>query len=204
MFGISGLGTDDDLRILSECCLVNPKKPSGMDDGYLCSFIPMAAVGEHGEFDSSETRTYQQVRKGFSGFIEGDVLFAKINPCMQNGKGAIAQGLKNGIGFGSTEFHVLRPNPTQCNSAWLYTLLSFPSFRIDAEKNMTGSAGQRRVPASYLKNYKVKIPPLSLQQEFANFVHQVDKLKFETQQSIEKLQTLYDSLAQEYFAPEGD
>ena len=179
MFGDPESDAFGNLQSLSECCSVNPKKPSGMKDSFLCSFIPMTAVGEHGELNSSEIKTYQQVKKGFSGFIENDVLFAKITPCMQNGKGAIARGLKNGVGFGSTEFHVLRPNPTQCDSIWLYTLLSFPSFRINAEKNMSGSAGQRRVPASYLRNYKVKIPPLSLQQEFADFVHQVDKLKFD-------------------------
>ena len=105
------------------------------------------------------------------------MLFAKITPGMENGKGAVATGLTNGIGFGSTEFHVMRPIQGVSNPYWIYILSVFKSFRKDAEANMTGSAGQRRVPASFLDNYQVALPPYELQEQFASFVKQVDKSK---------------------------
>jgi type I restriction enzyme S subunit len=159
----------------------------------------MPAVSEKGEIDSSETREYDAIKTGFTYFSENDVLFAKITPCMENGKGAVARGLFNGIGFGSTEFHVLRPISGKTNPYWIYTLTAFSQFREDAASNMTGSAGQRRVPASFLENYLVALPPIELQEQFATFVEQTDKSKFEIQQSLEKLETLKKALMQKYF-----
>lgn len=159
----------------------------------------MPSVSENGEIDASDIRTYNEVKKGFTYFAENDVLFAKITPCMENGKGAVAKGLVNGVGFGSTEFHVLRPIDNLSNPRWIYTVTSFKTFRKDAESNMTGSAGQRRTPASFLENYEISIPPIELQDQFANFVSQVDKSKFAIQKSLEKTQLLFDSLMQEYF-----
>ena len=95
---------------LGEIAEINPRHPKGLDDSMPVSFAPMAALNEFKpEFQSLEVRPLGKVRKGFIHFAEGDVLFAKITPCMENGKAAIARGLVNGIGFGSTEFHVLRP-----------------------------------------------------------------------------------------------
>ena len=135
----------------------------------------------------------------FTYFIENDVLFAKITPCMENGKGAVAVGLHNEIGFGSTEFHVLRPLLGMSDPFWIYSLTSFESFRKDAAANMTGSAGQRRVPASFLERYKVALPPLELQKQFADFTLQVDKSKVAVQKALDETQLLFDSLMQEYF-----
>ena len=165
---------------LSDCCIINPRKS---DDKRLhneleLSFVPMAAVSEKGAVDLTETRTYKEVRTGFTYFAENDVLFAKITPCMENGKGAIMRGLQNGVGFGSTEFHVLRPKSKKTDPYWIYQLLAFEKFRKDAANNMTGSAGQRRVPAAYLENFTVGIPPLDLQNRFADFVRAADKSKF--------------------------
>lgn len=166
---------------LGEACQVNPKK--GQDkrlvSGLTVSFVPMPAVSDKGEIDPSETREYDTVKTGFTYFAENDVLFAKITPCMENGKGAVARGLYNGIGFGSTEFHVLRPISGKANPYWLYMLTAFSQFREDAANNMTGSAGQRRVPASFLENYRVSVPPMGLQEQFADYVKQVDKSKFD-------------------------
>ena len=179
MFGVPGLDAKYETIRLKECCIVNPKKNNDLrlQDGLEVSFVPMPAVSEHGDIDTSEIRLFEDVKTGFTYFAEGDVLFAKITPCMENGKGAVARNLKNGIGFGSTEFHVLRPDYEMANSVWLYTLTTFKQFRVDAESKMTGSAGQRRVSASFLKNYKVSLPPIELQNQFADFVTQVDKLK---------------------------
>ena len=186
---------------LGSCCEINPRKADDkrLVNNIKVSFVPMPSVSENGEIDASDIRTYNEVKNGFTYFAENDVLFAKITPCMENGKGAVAKGLINGVGFGSTEFHVLRPIDNLSNPRWIYTVTSFKTFRKDAESNMTGSAGQRRTPASFLENYEISIPPIELQDQFANFVSQVDKSKFAIQKSLEKTQLLFDSLMQEYF-----
>lgn len=148
----------------------------------------MPAVTERGEIDATAIKEYDEVKTGFTYFAENDVLFAKITPCMENGKGAVAKGLHNGIGFGSTEFHVLRPISGKTDPYWIYTLTAFSKFRVDAANNMTGSAGQRRVPASFLENYQVSLPPLPLQQQFSAFVEQTDKSKLAVQQGLQELE----------------
>ena len=165
----------------------------------MVSFISMSDVSEDGQILTCNHKRYELVKSGFTYFAENDVLFAKITPCMENGKGGIAKGLRNGIGFGSTEFHVLRPINQISNPYWLHELISFPQFRQIAEINMTGSAGQRRVPASFLANYRVSLPPISLQNQFADFVIQVDKSKMAVQKSLDELETLKKSLMQTYF-----
>ena len=164
---------------LGSTCNINPKKSldSRLVSGAVVSFVPMPAVTEHGEIDATAIKEYDEVKTGFTYFAENDVLFAKITPCMENGKGAVAKGLHNGIGFGSTEFHVLRPISGKTDPYWIYTLTAFSQFRMDAASNMTGSAGQRRVPASFLENYRVSLPPIALQEQFAAFVEQTDKSK---------------------------
>ena len=189
MFGMPGTDINGwGLTPLGTCCEMNPKKGSDsrLVAGLQVSFVPMPAVSENGSIDISEVRSYDEVKIGFTYFAENDVLFAKITPCMENGKGAVAVGLINGIGFGSTEFHVLRPIASKSNPYWLYTLMSFDSFRKDAAANMTGSAGQRRVPITYLERYKVALPPILLQEQFATFVSQVDKSKVISQFMVEK------------------
>ena len=153
---------------LEDICIINPKAPVLADDLEV-SFVPMPKVGEQGEFDPSEIKEYREVKKGFTNFQNGDVLFAKITPCMENGKGAVAKDLKNGYGFGSTEFHVLRPDYSKVTSEWLYYLTSWNAFRKDAESNMTGSAGQKRVPKTFLEKYEVNLPEVEkkLEQETA-------------------------------------
>ena len=202
MFGFPG--TDEKgwgLRPLRECCEINPKKVSDkrLASGVQVSFVPMTAVSENGEIKTTEKKTYDEVKVGFTYFAENDVLFAKITPCMENGKGAVAVGLCNGIGFGSTEFHVLRPLTGRSNPYWLYSLISFDTFRKDAAANMTGSAGQRRVPAMFLEKYKITLPPFELQNQFANFVNQVNKSKVAVQKALDETQLLFDSLMQKYF-----
>ena len=144
----------------------------------------MPAVTEEGIIDCSNLKTYGEVKKGFTYFAENDVLFAKITPCMENGKGAVAEGLSNGIGAGSTEFHVLRPIGGKSNPYWLYIITRFDSFRKAARKVMTGTGGQLRVPVSFLESHPISLPPIELQNEFELFVRQLDKSKFNLQIAI--------------------
>ncbi len=202
LFGMPG--ADDfgwGLVPLGSVCYINPKKgqDTRLSSGVEVSFVPMPAVTERGEIDATAVKEYDEVKTGFTYFAENDVLFAKITPCMENGKGAVARGLHNGLGFGSTEFHVLRPISGKSNPYWIYTLTAFSKFREDAASNMTGSAGQRRVPASFLENHLVALPPIELQEQFATFIEQTDKSKLAIQQSLEKLETLKKALMQQYF-----
>ena len=168
------------LTTLGECCELNPRKPKDMNTNIDYSFVAMPSVSEDGRIDSSIERPYSEVCKGFTYFGENDVLFAKITPCMENGKGGVAKKLKNGAGFGSTEFHVLRPIKGISDPYWIYILTMFPKFRSDAEKVMTGTGGQRRVPITYLNEYPIALPPIDLQEQFAAFVRQSDKSKYHT------------------------
>ena len=186
---------------LGKACKINPKKSEDirLQPNLEVSFVPMPAVTENGKMDSSIIKIYDEVKTGFTYFSERDVLFAKITPCMENGKGAVAVNLKNEIGFGSTEFHVIRPIAEKTNPYWIYVLTVFEKFRKDAAKNMTGSAGQRRVPASFLENYQISLPPIDLQNQFADFVAEVDKSKADMQKALDQTQLLFNSLMQQYF-----
>lgn len=198
MFG--HIGTDEKgwgLTTLDECCALNPKRPKNIEDETLVSFIPMPAVSEKGEIDCGEIKPYVEVKKGFTYFAENDVLFAKITPCMENGKGAIAKGLSNGIGAGSTEFHVLRPIDGKSNPYWLYIITMFDEFRTGARKVMTGTGGQLRVPISYLSDYPITLPPIGLQDQFEAIVKQSDKSKFELQEAIVRIENFIKSLIQQ-------
>ena len=155
---------------LKDICEINPRMQK-IDDSTEVSFVSMPSVSEDGKIDITDIRRYSDVKKGYTTFKENDVLFAKITPCMENGKGAIARGLRNGYGCGSSEFHVLRSND-KAMPEWIYCLTSWQRFRKKAEKHMTGSAGQRRVPKQYLENYEIRLPELKVQaQQVETLMH---------------------------------
>jgi type I restriction enzyme M protein len=97
-------------------------------------------------------------------FADGDVLLAKVTPCFENGKAGIARDLSNGIGFGSSEFYVLRPGE-QALAQWVYHCMMHPSFRIPAVANMTGTGGLQRVPRDFVERFEIPLPPLEVQRE---------------------------------------
>ena len=188
MFG--HIGTDEKewgLTTLGKCCELNPKRPKDITDDTLVSFVPMPAVSEKGEIDCRDIKPYSEVKKGFTYFAENDVLFAKITPCMENGKGAVATGLSNDIGAGSTEFHVLRPLPMKSNPYWLYIITMFEEFRTSARKVMPGTGGQLRVPVKFLDEFPITLPPIELQNEFEAFVKQSDKSKYYIQMGKKRI-----------------
>lgn len=174
---------------LGDVCIINPKGKS-LDDDCDVSFVPMQSVSEDGTVDVTTIRKYGEVKKGFTNFQDGDILFAKITPCMENGKGCIANGLKNGMGFGSTEFHVLRPKSELVTSEWIFYLTSWPEFRKECEKNMTGSAGQKRVPKTFLENYQIDIPSLDEQDRITAQLDKVSDLIAKCRAQLNKLDFL--------------
>jgi type I restriction enzyme, S subunit len=120
------------------------------------SFVAMADVSEHGELLAKATIRRSELGNGFTQFAEGDILVAKITPCFENGKGALAKGLSNGTGFGTTEFHVIRPHDP-ADADYLHQITMTRSFRTGGQRHMTGSAGQRRVPAEFIEDFPLFI-----------------------------------------------
>ena len=145
---------------LSEIADINPRLgKTALSDEEQFSFVPMASVGAaDGSIDVSAKRPYTKVKKGFTPFQSGDVLFAKITPCMENGKMAVVPDLDNQYGFGSTEFHVIRPQ-AGINARYLYYFVSRQDFRKEAAHHMTGAVGQKRVPTDFLKQSLIPLPP---------------------------------------------
>lgn len=185
----------NELKKLGDCCQINPRRPSvSISDSDLVSFVPMPAVNEDGYIDGATNEEYGKVKKGFTYFENNDVLFAKITPCMENGKGAIAEALTNGIGMGSTEFHVLRPIEGISNPYWLLTLTRMPIFRECAAKNMSGTGGQRRVGTAFFENFMIGLPSISEQETFETIYRQADKSEFELRKSIEAIDQVIKSL----------
>ena len=128
------------------------------------SFIPMAAVSEvSGRYEATQSRPLAEVKKGYTPFKNGDIIFAKITPCMENGKSAIVDELLNGLGYGSTEFHVVSTTSVLITKLAFY-LLTSRHFRNEAEHKMRGAAGQKRVPPEFLRDYPFPLPPLAEQQ----------------------------------------
>ena len=145
---------------IEEVADVNPRVDKAAIPNELpVSFVPMPKVGAgDGSIHVEETRPASEVKKGFTAFLEGDVLFAKITPCMENGKMAVVPKLVNGYGFGSTEFHVLRPKPGM-DAKYLYYYVSSQAFRGEAERYMTGAVGQKRVSTTHLKQSTIPVAP---------------------------------------------
>lgn len=186
MFGNPlSLNQKNELKRLGECCILNPRRPNiALCDTDKVSFIPMPAVSEDGYLVDMTGEEYGKVKKGFTYFENNDVLFAKITPCMENGKGAIVHGLTNGIGMGSTEFHVLRPINGISSPYWLLALTRMPIFRERAAKNMSGTGGQKRVSASYLDHFMVGLPAIEEQRRFEAIYKQADKSKSVIQKAL--------------------
>jgi len=147
---------------LDQVCEINPSRKgrTNYPDDLPVTFVSMSAVDEGvGIIAAPDVRPFSEVKKGYTWFVENDVLFAKITPCMQNGKAAVARGLSNGVGFGSTEFHVLRSGPDVLPE-WVHLFIRQPSFRAAAARHFTGSVGQQRVPESVVGAQLIPVPPL--------------------------------------------
>lgn len=135
------------------------------------SFLPLKAIWPDSRYDCSRLRLAHEVLSGYTRFAEGDVLVPKITPTFEAGRSAIARGLRNGFGFGTTELHVLRPGPDLDHRFLWYRTLAC-DFIGKGTGAMVGVAGQRRVPVDFLKNFEFGLPPLDEQRRIADFLDQ--------------------------------
>ena len=178
-------------KFFVECVIFNPKKSEIKGDmEKAASFVPMEYVGVDGTFAIKEEGKVIDYYKGYTYFKNGDVLLAKITPCFENGKVAIAENCINGIGFGTTEFHVARSIKGISNSYWIKYLLKDDNVHNLGKINMTGSAGQKRIQTSFFEKLKIYLPPIELQNQFADFVHQVDKSKVASYNQLKNIAIL--------------
>jgi type I restriction enzyme, S subunit len=177
---------------LGDAVEINPRPSVGaIADDLEVSFVPMAAVEANtGRLDASAVRPYGAVKKGYTTFCEGDVLFAKITPCMENGKMAVARNLRNKVGCGSTEFHVLRPR-VGVDAAYVYYFVSSTRFRSEAVHHMTGAVGQKRVPKSFLTQVEIPLPDLGIQR---SIVAEIKKHFSRVDDSVSNLKRIKENL----------
>jgi len=153
---------------LGDVAIINPTTRGKIpdDNEMRVSFIPMSAVDAIvGIIKNVEYKKLSEVRKGYTYFENNDVLFAKITPCMENGKSAIAKDLQNKIGFGSTEFHIIKPTENILPE-WIHYFIRQKKYLINAKNYMTGSVGQQRLPDDYLYNTQIPLPPLEEQKKY--------------------------------------
>lgn len=173
---------------LGDIADINPKKDKiEFEKDTLVSFIPMEDVGisEISVLPKQE-RILSEVIKGYTYFSDNDLLIAKITPCFENGKMTIVRCLKNGIGFGSTEFIVIRANLKMVMIKWIYYCLRNLSFLVEGATIMTGSVGHKRISADFVRCYKIPLPSLDIQQEIVGRLEQEHKM-IDSQKEIIKL-----------------
>jgi type I restriction enzyme S subunit len=153
---------------LSSVAEINPRRPAiERNDEAQTSFVPMEVVDDvRGEVVLRITQPFSKVKKGYTYFENGDVIFAKITPCMQNGKHSVLYNLEDGFGFGSTEFHVIRAGD-EISPEWIHAFLRRKETLDAAVKTFTGTVGQQRVPTSFLQNLELPLPPIEKQRQIA-------------------------------------
>ena len=182
---------------LSELVQVNPLRPKiDLNPTDEVSFIPMSDVLESGRWVNHQSRQFGDVSRGYTYFEEGDVLFAKITPCMENGKGCYPKNLANGIGFASTEFHVIRAKDN-ADAGFISQWSVYKPLRLKASATMIGSAGQQRVPASFLESFKVPLIAKPEQIKIAEILSTVDQAIEQTEALIAKQQCIKTGLMQD-------
>ncbi|HEH8453049.1 TPA: restriction endonuclease subunit S [Pseudomonas aeruginosa] len=186
---------------LTDVCELNPRllavgRPA---DDATVTFVPMSAVDEHGGvINKAETRTFAEVAKGYTSFREQDVLFAKVTPCMENGKAAIARNLENGFGFGSTEFHVLRPTKVVLPE-YVFSFIRQKAFRDRAASAFVGTGGLQRVPPDFLSRVKIPLPTLPEQQRIVDVLRQVEAVTKAKKSISDQVDHLIRTAYWEYF-----
>ena len=172
---------------LGEVCEVNPKKSElkDLNESLEVSFVPMADLNENQiDFEPKQTKSLGEVIKGYTYFKNDDVILAKVTPCFENGKAGIAKELTNGIGFGSSEYYVIRPNK-KILSTWIYLNLITNSFREKGKLNMTGTGGLQRVPPDYVISTLIPLPDIQTQLQIVAQIEKEQELVNASKQLIE-------------------
>ena len=194
-------------KTLAEACQIKPPKSEARDkltETDLVSFLPMEAMGiDQMLVNPAQEKPLGEVAGSYTYFAEGDVLLAKITPCFENGKLGIASGLKNGIGFGSSEYIVFRPNHS-ISKEWLYYFLLRESFRIEGAERMSGAVGHKRVSKEFIEDCRIPAPPLAEQQRLVSILHEafagIATAKANAEKNLQNARELFTSYLEKVFA----
>ncbi len=192
---------------LSEVCTFKPQKSevrTKLTSGDEVSFVPMENLGIGSkELTRSGTRTLAEVAGSYTYFADGDVLLAKITPCFENGKLGIARNLVNGVGFGSSEYIVIRPGP-EIDANFLYHFLDRATFREEGATHMTGAVGHKRVPKEYVESTLIPVPTIEEQRRIVTLLDEaftsIATAKANAEKNLENARALYQSVASELFS----
>ena len=190
---------------LKEIAEINPRRPRGLNrpEEAPTTFVPMPSVdGTSGTISDPLERPFGEIKRGYTYFEENDVLFAKITPCMQNGKHVIARNLLDGIGFGTTEFHVIRPGD-EVIPEWIHLYIRQPTILNEAATHFTGSVGQQRVPPYFLEDLAIPLPPLSDQKRIAtilnNYMTDISRARAAVEAQLEAINQLPSAIFRKAF-----
>lgn len=186
---------------LKEVSLINPNKNEiQISSSNFVSFLPMEDLRINANhFTPIQSKRVEEVKNSYTYFSNNDVIFAKVTPCFENGKAGIPENLINGIGFGSSELYVIRPNKDYLNRVYLYFLIRSEEFVNEGLKNLSGTSGLRRIKRIFVENFQIPVPPLPLQEKFAARIEQIEAQKKAVEQTIAELQTLLDSRMDYWF-----
>ena len=197
-------------KTLAEVCQIKPPKSEAREKvsaSSIVSFLPMEDMGIDVKFvQATQTKLLSAVVGSYTYFADGDVLLAKITPCFENGKLGIADGLSNGIGFGSSEYFVFRPDPT-VSKEWLYYFLSGETFRVEGAARMTGAVGHKRVSKEFIEDYPIPVPPLAEQQRIVGLLDEAFEglatAKANAEKNLQNARALFESHLQSVFTQRG-
>jgi type I restriction enzyme S subunit len=185
---------------LGEVCTIKPPKAeartklAGADE---VSFAPMEDLGIGVKYlQPHRTRHLDEVSGSYTYFSDGDVLLAKITPCFENGKLGVARSLMNGVGFGSSEYIVLRPAPT-LDAEFLYYYLARPTFLEEGARTMTGAVGHKRVTKEFVESYQIPLPPVAEQRRIVAILDEafegIATAKDNAEKNLQNARELFDS-----------
>ena len=163
--------------------------------------MDMQSVNENGYIENKITKPLKEVMAGsYTYFAENDIIIAKITPCMENGKCAVASGLSNGIGLGSSEFHVLRCDANKILPKFLFGFLNRQIVRDEAAKNMTGASGHRRVPIKFYQDLGAKFPTIEIQKQIVTEFENLESEILQREQKLTNLQGAYGEILDKYLS----
>ncbi len=198
-------------KTLGDACQIKPPKSearSKLSESDMVSFLPMKDLGIAEMFvKPSLAKPLKEVAGSYTYFAESDVLLAKITPCFENGKLGIASSLKNGIGFGSSEYIVFRPDKS-LSKEWLYYFLSRETFRVEGAARMSGAVGHKRVAKEFIEEYPIPVPPLPEQQRIVGILDEafagIATAKANAEKNLQNVRALFESHLQSVFSQRGE
>ena len=199
------------VKPLAAVCQIKPPKAEArslISANDLVSFVPMESLGiDQKILVPTQTRPLSEVAGSYTYFADGDVLLAKITPCFENGKLGIAANLVNGIGFGSSEYIVLRPDAS-LDKEWLYYFLARESFRNEGAERMTGAVGHKRVAKDFVEAYPIPLPPLPEQQRIVTLLDEafdgIATARAHVEKNLQNARAIFESHLQSVFTQRGN